>query len=188
MVIYVRYKKEKFGIYGIFVPVDGVEVCIYVGRGELADRKSNHKSLCRYHKHKNLGIQEYWDLYDGENTFDIRKLEYCLKKEYREKEQYWIDTLKPLFNKSKASTYKYNTNTYKKKKIREHRSAINSGELNPRCRIFNSQTIKEVKRLIADGVSLEEIAEKYRTNKGYIYQIKNGNKWSSVTIEDDVIL
>ena len=178
-----RYKKEKLGIYGIYHE----DICLYIGRGELKDRKSYHWSRCRNQKHKNVELQNYWNEHDGENNFEFREIKYCTMKEYKEFEQYYMDTCLPLFNKKKASQYNYKTNTYQKNKSKEHKSIINSGENNPRA-IYTVEDIKRVKRLFADGHNLSDVAKITGINYYYLSSIKNGRKWKSVTIEENYIL
>jgi len=118
-----RFKKEKLGVYGIyFMNENGVDDCLYVGRGELSDRKTYHWSRCKHQKHGNKKLQEHWNQYDGKNTWEFRVLEYCNKKDYKELEQHYVDICKPMFNNYKASSFTYNTNTAKKKKTKEQKN------------------------------------------------------------------
>ena len=178
-----RYKKTEIGIYGIFL----YEECLYIGRGFLQDRQHYHWSRCRNQKHKNIGLQEYWNENDGENNLEFRVLENCTKLEYKEREQFYIDSLKPKFNKLRASNYKYNFNTYRKLKIRKHRSEINSRERNPRA-LYTNEQIKQVKRFIADGYGNQEICDMTGVSYGNLMSVKSGNRWRNITIEDNVIL
>lgn len=173
---------EKTGVYGIF---DGNNKCWYVGRGFLDDRKNYHVSRCRNQKHPNKDLQGLWN--ETKGALEFRVLKYCYKKDFQFYEDYYIneyDTINNGFNKQKASEYHYNTNTYKKKKTRELRSEINSGENNPRA-VYTSEQIIELKIMVREGYGYQDIADKFGMSYGYVAQIANGYKWASVT-DDEV--
>lgn len=61
-------------------------------------RKSRHYSDLKYNKHPNQKMQNYFNKYGLENfTFEIIENDIDLGKEI-EREQFYIDTLKPTFN------------------------------------------------------------------------------------------
>lgn len=179
-----KIKKRKSGIYGIF---DGNDKCIYVGRGtDVQDRKHYHWSRCRNGKHGNTELMVYWNETDGENTWRFEILEMCAMKDFQFYEDYYItkyNTINQGFNKERASKYSYNTNTYKKKKVREHRSEINSGENNPRAKHTREQII-ELKIMLREGYGYQAIADKLEMTYSYVALIANGYSWKDITEEE----
>lgn len=85
----------KSGIYKI---VNCITNKIYVGSAvNFKNRWSWHIKDLKRNAHRNSKLQRAWNKY-GENTFTFHVLEYCEKEKLIEREQYWIDTLKPEYN------------------------------------------------------------------------------------------
>lgn len=85
----------KSGIYKI---INTINNRIYIGSAfNLNGRKSEHFSTLRKNKHRNSKLQNSYNKYGDENfLFEI--IERCDKSILLEREQYYIDTLKPFFN------------------------------------------------------------------------------------------
>lgn len=71
---------------------------IYVGSAlNYPQRRKNHLSKLKNHKHHSQYLQNAWNKY-GEQNFIFEILEYCIKENLIEREQYYIDTLNPKYN------------------------------------------------------------------------------------------
>ena len=86
----------KHGIYQIF---NVVTLDSYVGSAvDLTKRKNQHRSLLRRKLSENRILQRAWLKY-GEANFEFRVLEQVQEKERLiEREQYFINTIKPKYN------------------------------------------------------------------------------------------
>lgn len=86
------WKYAKPGVYGIFEN----KICLYVGEStQIRTRIPNHKSLIKNPKAKTL----HKDLYD--NLRQHKNIEFYILEEtpnHKEREQYYINKLKPLYN------------------------------------------------------------------------------------------
>lgn len=70
----------------------------YIGSSiNIYQRLLKHRSLLRKNKHQNRKLQNSWNK-NSEELFDFYILEYCKESELIEREQYYIDTLKPEYN------------------------------------------------------------------------------------------
>ena len=87
-----KWKTKLQGVYGIYTN----EECVYVGESKnLNDRMSTHRTLAR----NPLNAKPYFQpLYQFLNTVDfvVKILEET--PNHKEREQYWINKLKPKYN------------------------------------------------------------------------------------------
>lgn len=82
-------------IYKIICAIDGK---IYIGSTtDLYSRWDRHKRSLRKNAHHSIHLQRAWNKY-SEDAFTIEILEECERDSLYEREQYYLDTLKP-FNK-----------------------------------------------------------------------------------------
>lgn len=83
----------RSGVYSILCTANGKR---YIGSSKgVKGRWTNHKSELRCGYHANEGLQHAWNLY-GETAFVCDVLEYCPLQKLREREQFWLDQLKPF--------------------------------------------------------------------------------------------
>lgn len=76
----------------------------YVGSStRFYKRLLGHFKTLRRGRHPNPYLQHVYDLY-GEDTFTVNILETCTAENMLEREQYYIDTLKPELNIALSST------------------------------------------------------------------------------------
>lgn len=69
---------------------------VYVGSSQYTrDRIGNHKWMLNNHAHNNPYLQSVWDKY-GEGDFEFSIVEEVDKSNLVEREQFWLDTLRPL--------------------------------------------------------------------------------------------
>lgn len=88
-------KKIKSGIYKI---TNSVSKKFYVGSAkDINKRWCRHKLDLKNNKHHNIILQRAWNKYDSSN-FIFEIIEECSIEKLFEKEQYYIDTLKPIYN------------------------------------------------------------------------------------------
>lgn len=84
------------GIYRITCAVTGG---FYIGSSiNLSRRWSEHRNSLRKNAHSNRKLQHAWNKY-GEDVFIFEILELVLSAFLIEREQYWLDTLKPFGDK-----------------------------------------------------------------------------------------
>src|ERR1035437_8374422 len=82
----------KSGIYKIY---NRVSEKFYIGNAvKFRARWVAHKSNLNRQTHKNKFLQASWNLH-GEDAFEFIILEYCKKENLPDREQFWLDDLKP---------------------------------------------------------------------------------------------
>lgn len=95
-------ERRKSGIYIIKNTLNGK---CYIGQAKsIGDRWYTHKSSLSRGKHHSRYLQASWNKY-GQDAFVFQVLEYVkLDKELlTQKEQYWINKLKPAYNLAPAA-------------------------------------------------------------------------------------
>jgi group I intron endonuclease len=76
----------------------------YVGSSwKMSRRKTEHIRMLNQGKHHNKRLQGAWSKY-GPECFSYSVLEVCERDALRDREQYWIDTLRPWFNLTYSAT------------------------------------------------------------------------------------
>ena len=130
------------GIYQILNKINGNR---YVGSAMcFKKRKAVHLSQLRRNKHHNRHLQNAWNLY-GEKAFAFEILEYVIDPEQLiEREQYYLDTLKPEYNLS--PTAGSNLGIVLSKATRQKMSEAHKG--NKRC--VGRRLSEETKRKISE--------------------------------------
>lgn len=89
-----KKQRDEFVIYKI---VNTINNKIYIGSAKyFAERKGEHYYMFRNNKHSNKHLQNSYNKYGDVFKFEI--LEYCNPETLMEKEQYYIDNLKPEYN------------------------------------------------------------------------------------------
>lgn len=85
----------KTGIYKITNTTNGR---IYIGSAtNLTQRKGDHFSKLRKQIHRNRYLQNSYNLH-GKDAFQFNIIEFCDRGILVEREQFYIDTLKPEYN------------------------------------------------------------------------------------------
>ena len=86
-------KENNIGVYKLIL---GDE--IYIGSSRnLYARKHNHFCSLRHHSHVNANVQRLYDTVGEENAhFEV--IEYCAEADLRDREEYYIELLKPTLN------------------------------------------------------------------------------------------
>lgn len=86
----------KTGIYQI---INLLNNDIYIGSAarSLYSRWRQHKSDLKLNKHRNIHLQRAYNKY-GKDNFIFEVIEYCESEKCIEREQYYMDLLKPRYN------------------------------------------------------------------------------------------
>lgn len=83
---------------GIYCIINVLNQKKYVGSSQnLQMRLMQHRSRLRKNIHDNVKLQRSWTKY-GEQNFQFYILEFCEKEQLSEREQFYINSLKPWFN------------------------------------------------------------------------------------------
>jgi len=90
--------QEKDLKSGIYMITTNINEKFYIGSAlNLNDRFNRHSNLLKRNKHQNVHLQNIWNKYKNcQLNFYI--LEKCSDILLIEREQFWIDNLKPLLN------------------------------------------------------------------------------------------
>ncbi len=85
---------------GIYKITNLINNKIYIGSAARSFRKrwNEHKSGLKNNRHTNHHLQSAWNKY-GENSFEFKILEECSNDVILEREQYYLDLMKPEYNK-----------------------------------------------------------------------------------------
>ena len=144
---------NKIGIYMIINTLNGKK---YVGSSRnLYDRLHGHVHHLKRGTHHNKHLQAACNKY-GIKNFDYSILEYCEESKVFIREQYYIDCLKPEYNKSDNVIGNLNTEVSQetREKIRQTlKRKYKSGELVPykqqhlwkTCYVYNIDSMKLIK-------------------------------------------
>ena len=142
---------------------------IYVGSTAFVEKRfARHKSDLKCNRHYNKHMQSSWNL-NGPESFEFEIIETIIvftKELILEREQYWIDLLKPEYNKRVMAT-------------------SNLGMKMPRQSILNSKRTKyswEIAKKLRDefhstDINQRELAIKYEMSLKYLKAIIANQVW-----------
>ena len=111
----------------------GTEQCYVGSSSDICRRWNSHKRELRIGKHHAAYLQNAWSLH-GSDVFEFSMLEICESASLREflfeREQYWIDELKPCYNTCPAAA---STLGFKMPReiVERHRQKITGRKLSP---------------------------------------------------------
>ena len=93
------WRKSTSAIYEIFSD----DLSLYVGQSEqLNGRISQHKTWMKNPSIAPKSAEYLYLLLNNHSNVDIRIIEECSREVLIEREQHYIDTIKPLYNKKKS--------------------------------------------------------------------------------------
>ena len=106
-------KQKLCGVYKIINKVNGK---FYIGSSKnIYKRWDQHRNSLRNHCHDNEYLQNAWNKY-GENNFEFEIIEECDPQVQFEREQYYLNTLKPFddngYNIVRQISSKYGSDNY----------------------------------------------------------------------------
>ena len=143
----------------------------YVGSSKrLKHRIGQHISNYRGGYGESKMLQEDWNIF-GESSFKFEVIELC--KDYKEREQFYIDLIKPVYNTylsahsplghkhSEHTKQKISKSNMKKKSV----SKISESSIKEIISLYETKKYKQ-----------KELAEMFETNQGYISHIVNKNR------------
>jgi group I intron endonuclease len=94
-------KKDTMKISGIYKIINKINGKYYIGSTcrSFSERFYSHKNQLNNNLHPNSHLQRSWNKY-GENNFEFQIVEECIKDKIHvlNREQFYIDTLKPQYN------------------------------------------------------------------------------------------
>lgn len=141
---------SKCGIYAI---INIITDKLYVGSSVyIRDRWNLHRNQLNDNKHHCKYLQRAWNKY-GQINFIFTVIEFCVRENLIEKEQYWIDSLKPEYNSfliaGSALGYKHTEETKAKMKLKQisqkHRDSVSAANKNRVGQKYNVKTEHTVK-------------------------------------------
>lgn len=181
---------NKIGIYKI---VNKINQKSYVGSSvRLIYRHKRHLSDLRTNQHHSLALQRAYNKY-GESNFEFTIIEYCNNSNILEREQYYIDALKPEYNICRIAGnclgIKHSKETINKraeslKRVWKNKNlgisktkqlALKSFEENSIIRQEKEQRNLQIIEDLKSGVRQDIIAEKYNLSPSVITQLKKKN-------------
>ena len=88
-----EYINAKQGVYGIF----SGDKCLYVGQSKVLNSRTNrHRNYFNTENKRGHHQPKLYEKLDKYENKEIRILEECTN--HKEREKYWINKLRPLFN------------------------------------------------------------------------------------------
>lgn len=149
---------KKSGIYKIQSIIEPEK--FYIGSSvNMQSRKRQHFSMLKLNKHDAAYLQNYYNKYGRENlVFHI--IEECNQEILIQREQYYIDTLKPVFNsrKNAESNYGHQFSEESKQNMSNAQKQWRKGKSFET--ILSTNNIDNIKELNSEGCTLQEISEK----------------------------
>lgn len=177
---------NKSGIYKIINKIDGK---FYIGSAyNLQRRWNNH---CR--KSSNIYLRRAIKKFGIEN-FIFEILEYVDICKLLEREQYYLNLFEPTkygYNISPTAVSTFGVRGdkcywFKRIKPKDLCDKISKtlkgryvGELNPSCKL-NIKQVKEIRKLREEGLTLKQIADKFRVGISTIHRIVKFQNWKNV--------
>ena len=178
---------KNSGIYQIYNKINNKS---YIGSSvRLNKRWKRHLTDLKCNVHHSLALQRAHNKYGCDN-FEFLILEYCENEQLLEREQYYLDSLKPEYNICKIAGnclgIKQSEETVEKRKIANSKYWDSIGRKHKdRIKIVREQNclIKQQKeqrdfQIIEDlkfGIRQDIIAEKYNLSPSVITQLKKKN-------------
>lgn len=169
---------------GVYTIVNKINNKTYIGSAvDFKVRQTRHFTNLRKDKHHCIALQRSWNKY-GEENFEFRIIEKCSASKCVEREQYYIDLLKPEYNSCKIAGsslgYKFTKQQIEKlKQIRKnqepkHGKPVFMFDLN--LNLIGS-FVTAVKAEIATGISRKLISRcckgETKRCKGFIFKFSN---------------
>ena len=93
-----KVTKDLWKKSGIYCIVNTTNQKKYVGSSKnIYQRLQKHRAYLRKNVHENCKLQNSWNKH-GEDSFQYYVLEFCSEEQLIQREQFYIDTIKPWYN------------------------------------------------------------------------------------------
>lgn len=162
---------------GIYEIINSINTKSYIGSSKnLKQRRDIHFSLLRNNKHPNKHLQRACNKY-GLEVFKFEILEECEIDSLIEKEQHYLDTLKPQYNKRIIAESNLGR-TYIMKEEHKYKIGINKRRL-------SDEDISNIVKLRKEGLLMRDIGKIYNVNIGCISRILNGKFYRGLVNKED---
>lgn len=182
------------GIYSIVNMVNGRR---YIGSATyLSHRQNDHRRSLRNGTHTNRHLQRAWDKY-GESAFAFEVLEECKIQYLVEREQWWMDVVRPDYNlvpragsnlgmnHTEEARHRMSEATKGRKFTDEHRLHLSESQKGSKAtaehRRHMSEALKGRKRSAEHRLHLSEAMKGHRRTAEHcrhISEAKKGVPWS----------
>lgn len=125
---------QDLKVSGIYCIVNIKNSKRYIGSSKnIRQRLWSHRAELRHNKHENAHLQSAWNKY-GEHNFDYYILENCGESLLLEREQWYINTLKPEYNINPETQRPPCTKNSRKKQSETRKRLYAEGKLKPSFR------------------------------------------------------
>ncbi len=159
---------------GIYKITNLVNNKFYIGSAvDLKEREYEHFRRLSKNNHCNILLQNSFNKYKKESfIFEVLKL--CNKKDLILKEQYYIDSLNPVFNICKIAGNKLEVK-HKEESKEKLRRTLKLKKDTEGSRKLTILQIEEIKEMISNNNKLSNIANKYNVSISTISKLKTTN-------------
>lgn len=169
----------KMKVVGIYAIEDVKTGNIYVGQSKnIAKRWSNHTAHLKAGDYRYKEIQEAYS--DNVSRVKFFIFEECLLEELKEREGYYMQYVQKVEGWTLINKQKFGGATRTVKDTSKMQKA-QQGAKNGNARLTAGDVIN-IKKMIAEGIKLKDIAEKYKVSQTLISNIKNGSRWGSLEV------
>ena len=122
---------QNLKISGIYCIINLKNGNRYIGSSKnIRQRLWSHRAELRHNKHENSHLQAAWNKY-GEQNFDYYVIEVCDKDKLLEREQEYINTMKPEYNINQETQRPPCTEDSRKKQSETRKRLYAEGKLKP---------------------------------------------------------
>jgi group I intron endonuclease len=165
---------DKSGIYKI---LNIFTKDFYIGSSyNIFSRFRAHRHLLKKNKHHSVYLQNSWNKY-GEINFKLEIIEYCDIKILLEKEQYYLDLFKPIYNMSKDSSSPMKGRKHKQETLDKYKNRKVWNKGIPRT--------EDEKKLISQNRKGIPVSEEHK-QKLKNYYLKSGGYWKGKNLSEKV--
>lgn len=122
---------QDLKISGIYCIINIKNSKRYIGSSKnIRQRLWTHRAGLRHNKHENYYLQAAWNKY-GEDNFDFYIVESCEEKVLLEREQWYINTMKPEYNINPIAQNPPSSKESRKKQSETRKKLFAEGKLKP---------------------------------------------------------
>lgn len=149
---------QNLKISGIYCIINIENSKKYIGSSKnIRQRLWSHRAELRHNKHENAHLQSAWNKY-GEQLFDYYVMEQCGENELLEREQWYIDTVKPEYNMNLETQRPPCTNESRKKQSDTRKRLYAEGKLKPSFKHINTYVYDLDGNFIREYLSMKDAA------------------------------